>query len=136
MTSSLSPQFAEHLRELRILVVEDQFLLADLAQDMLMDAGAREVVICANARDAMTALNGGGRIEAAMIDLNLGDHTGDTIADTLIAQQVPFIFATGYGTCAALADHLQHVPLLSKPYTAEMLVETLGHAIARARRGI
>jgi len=124
---------ADNLQTLRILVVEDQILLADLAQDMLMDAGASDVLIASGVKDALAALTNGQSIHAAVIDLNLGDHFGDSLADTLLSQKVPFIFVTGYGRDALLGEHLKHVPLLPKPYTAEMLIEALSSAIAGSR---
>ncbi len=129
------PQPADAVRGLTILVVEDQFLLADLATDFLIEAGAAEVLVGQDIASACDVIAKSPVIGAAVIDINLGGQSGFQLADTLIARGIPFVFATGYGRAAAVPDALRMVPLVAKPYTMEMLVDALGGAVIRARDG-
>lgn len=119
----------EALRGRRILVVEDQFLLADLAQDILTEAGAAAVLIAANTSDALTMLDRQPPIDVAAIDVNLGGSSGFDLAEALVARGVPFIFVTGYGQTLSVPQALRQVPLLAKPYLPEALVAALAAVI-------
>lgn len=84
------------LTNCRILVVEDEYLLA---QDLLLeleDAGAVVIgpepsVSCALRRIAAEAV-----IDAVVLDVNLGGESAFPIADMLLTRKIPFVFATGY----------------------------------------
>jgi DNA-binding response OmpR family regulator len=100
--------------ERRILIVEDEALVAMLVEDALVDAGfavlgpARSV---AQALEMLTAETP----DAAVLDLNLGGENSLSVADALAARGIPFLVATGYGA-AGLPAHLRHIPVLPKPY--------------------
>lgn len=129
------PLPADAIRGLTILVVEDQFLLADLATDFLTEAGAQTVLVAKDVPDALAVLGTSDGLGAAVIDINLGGQTGYQLAETLRAKGIPFVFATGYGRNAALPEGLRDVPVVSKPYTLDILAEALGSAVIRARDG-
>jgi DNA-binding LytR/AlgR family response regulator len=122
------------LAGLKLLVVDDQFLVASLAEDIVLEAGAHEAVIATNESEARTALERPDRFDGAVIDVNLGDRPGFELARALLKSGIPFVFATGYGGDIALPDEFRGIPVVAKPYTAEMLVAPLAEAIRRGAK--
>src|SRR5215469_2224725 len=87
---------AEHdqpLRGMRILVADDEFLIATLIEETLTDAGA-EIVTAATLPTALKAANDE-QFSAALLDVRLGRQTTEAVADVLAAHSVPFIFYSG-----------------------------------------
>lgn len=107
----------------RVLVVEDEALVAMLVEDALMDAGAEVVGPVATVADALELL----RLqlpEAAVLDLNLAGETSTPVADELARRGVPFVVATGYGADGLPPGH-GNVPVLAKPYDPADLTAAL-----------
>ncbi len=98
----------------RVLVVEDEMLVAMNLEDMLVDMGA--VVIGPAMRiDFALELAESEEIDIAVLDINLHGGRSYPVAEVLRRRGVPFLFATGYGHAedeAGFAD----VPTLAKPY--------------------
>jgi CheY-like chemotaxis protein len=119
------------LRGTRILVVEDEFLIATVVEDILKEAGAREVVIAMGAGEAREVLSDAGAIDAAVIDiqLNEGDESGLALAEVAFKQSIPFVFLTGYNADLVLPDLFFTVPLVTKPYTPDALVAALSEVM-------
>jgi len=115
----------------RILVVEDEVLIALTAQDMLTDAGAAHVVIATRASEAADHLCGTDPFDGAIIDLNLGNGCDSSVASIAVGRGVPVVFATGYGRVADLPADFAAVPIVSKPYTGDMLVSALWDPMRR-----
>ena len=82
-----------------VLVVEDEYFIADDVRDWLKKAGASVVGPLSNASGAVESLRAGG-IDLAVIDINLGPGPDFELAELLTQLQVPFLFATGYGEMA------------------------------------
>jgi PAS domain S-box-containing protein len=97
----------------RILVVEDEALVAIAIREALEELGYAVVGPCNRMTDAMIALRHN-RIDAAVLDVNLGDASVYPLADMLAAESIPFIFVTGYGT-EELDRRFLTVPVLQKP---------------------
>ena len=97
----------------RILVVEDEALVAIAIREALEELGYAVVGPCNRMTDAMVALRHN-RIDAAVLDVNLGDASVYPLADMLVAENIPFIFVTGYGT-EELERRFLTVPVLQKP---------------------
>ncbi|HYZ33920.1 MAG TPA: response regulator [Crenalkalicoccus sp.] len=108
----------------RILVVEDEALVAMLVEDALLDAGASVLGPAATVAEALALLERGEAPSAAVLDLNLAGETSTPVADVLAARGVPFVVATGYGADGLPAGHID-VPVLAKPYDPEDLTSTL-----------
>lgn len=121
------------LSGLRILVVEDEMLVLMEIQDMLGDLGCDSVIAAATNEQAI-ALIEAQHFDAALLDLNLNGVRSYPVADALVARDIPFAFATGYGG-HGLRDGDQKQPLLVKPYELASL-ETLfvGLLLARGSR--
>ncbi len=107
----------------RVLVVEDEFFLADDMAEALRALGA-EVVGPAPTRDLAMSLLAGERVDAAVLDINLRGETIFPVADALRARGVPFVFATGYDE-AATPPAYRNVPRWEKPFDPEELVRAL-----------
>jgi CheY-like chemotaxis protein len=120
------------LADKRILLVEDEMLIAEMVVDMLTGLGAT-VIGPATSLEAGLLLAGSESIDAAVLDINLRGERIDPIADLLDARGIPVLFATGYGMAAGV-DRLS-APVIDKPYTQERLAMGLARAIA-ARKHI
>lgn len=118
------------LEGLRILVVEDEFLVATLLQDMLESAGCTVSGPIARVADALDAVDHE-TYDAAVLDVNLGGDRIDPVADALSQRNVPFMFVTGY-TMGALPDSYAKRPRLCKPFKMAELLGTLSNLV-RAR---
>ena len=103
----------------RVLVVEDNMLIALDAEDMMMELGADAVETASSVAQAMAIINAQAP-DFALLDVNLGSETSVPVAERLAELGVPFVFATGYGTRPP-AEFGDEVGVVSKPYTAEML---------------
>lgn len=110
----------------RVLVVEDEALVAAALERSLASAGLEVVATAASVADAMAALDQT-RPDAVVMDINLGGETSFPVAERLQAEQVPFLFVSGYQSSLVLPDALKSVPCLQKPLSAE----SLRRAIAR-----
>src|SRR5215469_5466232 len=117
-------RFRSHapLSGFRVLVAEDEVLIALTAQEMLSEAGAEEIVVATRAEEALKYLNHSPAFHAAVIDLNLGAGIDLSLATAARQNRVPFVFATGYGSLEMLPAHLADVPVVTKPYTVCALV--------------
>jgi len=98
----------------RVLVVEDEALVAMLVEDALLDAGAAVLGPAATVSEALLLLEQE-RPDVAVLDLNLAGETSTPVADVLAKRGVPFVVATGYGAEGLPPSHA-HVPVLAKPY--------------------
>ncbi|WP_417309529.1 HWE histidine kinase domain-containing protein [Devosia sp.] len=116
-TSELPPQT-------RILLLEDQMLIALDAESMLNDQGFLAVTTCSSVEEALEALSVNA-LQIAILDINLGVDTSIPVAEALRERKVPFVFATGYGEGDVLPSHLTDVPVVKKPYAIGELVGAL-----------
>lgn len=112
------------LRGRRVLVVEDEALVAMLVEDALLDAGCSVVGPAATVQEALSLLEAGAAPEAAVLDLNLAGETSTPVADALASLGVPFVVATGYGAAGLPPEH-RDAPVLAKPYDPAELTATL-----------
>jgi CheY-like chemotaxis protein len=111
------------LKDRRILIVEDETMIAMLLEEMLADLGC---IVVGPARDVAMALEAVNteQIDCAILDLNLRGERADPVADALVARGVPFIFATGYGE-SGIDPRFKNAPVLQKPYEFAKLTRTL-----------
>jgi CheY-like chemotaxis protein len=95
----------------RILVVEDEALVAMLIEDMLIELGCAVVGPAMRLQHALQ-LAETGAIDAAVLDINLGGTRSDPVAEILERRLVPTLFVTGYGQ----AGRSRNDRVLQKPY--------------------
>ncbi len=116
-------------RAARILVVEDEPLVAMLIEDELEAAGY-EVLGPAPSTERALRLIAEHQFEAALVDANLNGRPVDGVVVALAARGVPFAFATGYGR-DALPASCRDAPLLAKPFSHERLLAVVEQLLAR-----
>lgn len=98
----------------RILVVEDEMMVAMLLEDMLTDLGCKIVGPAGRIEDALCMARDE-RIDAAVLDVNLNGRETFPVADILRRRGIPFLFATGYGA-GGLVERMRDAPALQKPF--------------------
>ncbi|MEI9852579.1 MAG: response regulator [Sphingomonas sp.] len=113
---------------LRVLVVEDEPVVAMCLEDIL-DCLGYEPVGPASRLDEGLALARAGRLDAAILDINLGGERSTAIAETLRSAGVPFAFASGYG--APPDGFSEATPLIGKPYREAEVRAALAALLAR-----
>jgi DNA-binding response OmpR family regulator len=113
----------------RVLVVEDESLVAMLVEDMLLDLGAEVEVAMRMAEGLRLAREG--EFGLAVLDVNLGGgQRSDAIADALSERGIPFLFATGYGE-RGLAERHRGTTTIQKPYHVRELDRAIAQVLAR-----
>ena len=103
----------------RVMIVEDEALVAMALRETLDELGFSVIGPFNRISEAMVALRNN-RIDAAVLDVNLGGELIYPLADVLTADRVPFIFITGYGA-EEIEPRYAHVPILQKPIEAGAL---------------
>lgn len=117
------------LNGLRVLVVEDQSIIALHLADVLRDAGCVVIGPVASLKPAL-ALARGERLDLAVLDMNLdGDHVLP-VAQELENRGIPFVLATGYSD-STLPEHWRGLPCLRKPFTDAQLTELVARLASR-----
>lgn len=111
------------LQGARILLVEDEALVAMMLEDMLHDLGCVVVGPAARVDEAMQLLQGEA-IDAAVLDVNLNNETVIPVAEALAARGVPFVFGTGYARTDILGSFADR-PVLHKPYRSGELASAI-----------
>ena len=117
------------LRGCRVLVVEDDFLIADNLRYGLEERGVEVWGPVSGIADAVSLLSRQGLPDLAVLDVNLGDEMVYALADRLRDEGVPFLFATGYDR-AAIKDGYQAVPHVEKPGDLGTLLRALEALVA------
>ena len=115
---------------LRVLLVEDDFLILMDLEDVLQEAGAEIIAQCRSVNAALEHVDDDD-IEVAVLDLRLGDQTVAPVARRLAERGVPFLFYSGQiDSDPTLAEWPDHV-LVHKPARSDAIVA----AVASAARG-
>ncbi|WP_114946398.1 response regulator [Microvirga calopogonii] len=121
------PLFVSVLRGRRILVVEDEYLMAEDLQFDLERAGAQVIGPVASVADALKMIAAEGNLDGAILDVNLRGEKAFPVADALRERGVPFVLATGYELWA-LPEAYKDVPRCDKPVDLRYLARGLfGH---------
>lgn len=108
----------------RILVVEDESLVAMLLETILSDMGCAVVGPVSNIGDGLQAVAGETALDAALLDVNVAGQEVFPIAEALKARGVPFVFSTGYGE-SGLPEHWRGHPTVQKPFTDTAIRDAL-----------
>ena len=112
----------------RILVVEDEMMIAMLVEDMLLELGCTVVGPAHGLAEALALAQSEPGLDAALLDVNLAGQPVFPVADALREKGVPAIFSTGYGD-AGLRDIDRGAPVLQKPFRAGDLARALEEAL-------
>jgi len=121
------------LAGMRILVMEDEILIAMDVEQLCREHGAAEVVMvhALGVADSERPLEVD--FDAAILDVALAGHSTLPFAGRLSAAGVPFVFATGHSDAEGLFDDFPGVAVIGKPYGEAALIEALTLAIADGR---
>ncbi|WP_294171644.1 response regulator [uncultured Sphingomonas sp.] len=111
------------LHNKRVLLVEDEAVIAFAVEDALLELGC-EVVGPAFCLEEAVALASAEPIDAAILDVNLNEQRSYAVADELKRRGVPFLFATGYAEGGLDWDRSE-VDVLSKPYRKDQIAAAL-----------
>ena len=101
------------MRGRSILVVEDDYMIAQDVQSDLESAGAAVVGPVPSVSEALQLIESQ-TIDAAVLDVNLGEERSFPVAEALEERAIPFLFATGYNS-ADIPDQWQHATIVTKP---------------------
>jgi CheY-like chemotaxis protein len=118
------------IRGVRVLIVEDETIIAMAAEDMVEDLGGVVHGTASSLSEAMELIAAGG-FDIALLDINLHDERSMPAAEALRAAGKPFLFTTGYGSGGpdpAFAD----IAVLAKPYRQDEVATAIGKALVRA----
>lgn len=118
------------LSGLRILVVEDEMIVALLLHDMLVELGCLVIGPAASVDEALVMIETQ-PLDAAVLDVNLSGQMSYPVADALIARNVPFVLSTGYAS-NRLQEGYRTLPTLQKPYHASELCVALAGVLEPA----
>jgi two-component SAPR family response regulator len=125
------PSFSTALQAARILIVEDDSILAMNLEDQLKSAGGNVIGRVSRRAKALEVLEEASP-DAVVLDLNLRGELATDLAETLAARQIPFVVVTGYGNRHFDVPALQEAPRLHKPIDSRELVRALSDVIRPA----
>ena len=115
----------------RVLVVEDESLVAMLLETILEDMGCTPVGPASNVDEGEAIARDTVDLDAALLDVNLAGRQVFTVAAVLKARGVPFVFSTGYGE-SGLPDEWRGNPTIQKPFTEAAVRDALMQALGVA----
>ncbi|WP_439533003.1 response regulator [Polymorphobacter sp.] len=113
----------------RILLVEDEPLLALQVEDALEHGGFEVIGLCQTVAQALDMLATADCCDAAVLDANLRNESALPVAEALTALGIPFVVTTGYDR-RQLQGALAAAPILSKPLRTDDLITQLGQLLA------
>jgi CheY-like chemotaxis protein len=115
----------------RVLIVEDESLVAMLLETILEDMGCTPVGPASTVDEALKMAADGAPVDAALLDVNVAGRQVFPVAQVLKDRGVPFVFSTGYGE-GGLPDEWRGQPTLQKPFTEAAVREALTRAMGLA----
>lgn len=116
------------LRDYRILIVEDEYLLAEDLRHVLTKAGAIVAGMASTVKDALELIDADGKLDAAVLDMNLGGSPVSPVADRLVELGVPFVLTTGYDA-SAIPPRFRSVVRCEKPFRPATVVRSVKQVI-------
>ncbi len=111
-----------------ILVVEDQILAAAALERLLSEHGAAGVLVAGTVEAALALLNEG-MPDVAILDVDLDGETSVPVAEALMKENIPFVFAATDADAVLIPSSLRHVHCEAKPYIGETVVRALKEAL-------
>ena len=118
------------LNGLSVLLLEDEYLIALDAEDILTSLGVTQIQIVNTLAGAAEAAENGG-VDLAILDLNINGEMSLDVAQLFRQGGTPIVFASGYELRDRLSAELEHGGVyLRKPYTSDSLKEAVHTALA------
>lgn len=104
------------LQDRRVLIIEDESLVAMLLETVLEDLGCTPVGPASSVDEGLRLIASETDLDAALLDVNVAGHQVFPAAEALKARGVPFVFSTGYGE-GGLPDDWRGHATIQKPFT-------------------
>lgn len=118
---------ADQQRSVRVLIVEDEPIIALGIEDVLIDAGFQIAGVTGKIEGALEVIGRGG-CDAAIVDANLAGVNTIPLAEALTQRGLPFIVMSGYSQ-EQMPSELAKAPFLQKPCRPVLLIKTLNALI-------
>ncbi len=118
------------LAGLRILVMEDEHLIAMDVEQLCREHGASDIVLVHALDKAEKAL--APAPDAGILDVALAGESTFGFARELAARGIPFVFATGHADENGLFSDFPEIAVIGKPYTGSRLIEALAASLGRS----
>jgi CheY-like chemotaxis protein len=125
-----APDCVRSIRGLRVLLVEDSWIVASSLQAMLEMTGVLVIGPVTDLAEAVAAASAGG-FDVAVMDLDLRGERSDALIGELVRRGYPVIVVSGYEIGEDTADKVEAI--LPKPFRAEHLLRTLRHIAGKQR---
>jgi DNA-binding NtrC family response regulator len=116
------------LRDQHILIIEDEYMLADELRCAFGDAGGTVLGPVGTVPDALALIKRSGRIEGAVLDVNLHGEMAFPVADLLVERGVPFVFTTGYDE-SIIPDRFSKILRCEKPIAVNGIIRAIGRMV-------
>jgi len=126
----MNAQHLEALRGLRVLVVEDNYVLAESMRWALEGFGCEVVGPVPSSERALEVL-AETAVGAAILDIDLQGKSSAPVAEHLAETSTPFLFLTGFESAALLPEALHDRPCLNKPVDPDVLASTLAAEVGQ-----
>jgi len=117
----IGPTMQKLQKKHRILIVEDEALVAIHIADILQSHGFEVVGTCQSVSQALAHLENNDCCDAAILDAHLRNESASAVATALAQRKIPFVVVTGHGR-AQLPTELASAPVLAKPVNTEDLI--------------
>lgn len=128
---NLGTKFAKPLAGARILVADDEFLIAMDVEATLLEAGAETVHACGTLAEAAEIATSG-ELDAAVLDIRLGHETTARVAGLLQQRGVPFVFYSGQPLPSHMQSRFFETSVVVKPVPPGVLVAAVLRLLATA----
>tara|TARA_R110000764_G_scaffold69756_3_gene144236 strand:+ start:509 stop:886 length:378 start_codon:yes stop_codon:yes gene_type:complete len=112
----------------RVLIVEDESLVAMLLETILEDMGCLPVGPASTVDEGLALASEQAQLDAALLDVNVAGRQIFPVAEILKSRGVPFVFSTGYGE-SGLPDEWRGQPTIQKPFTEAAIRDALMQAM-------
>lgn len=109
---------------LRVIIIEDEFVIARSLMFLLESHDCRVVGMAATVQEALQLIDTEA-FDAAIVDIDLKGTSAAPVAEELLRRQARFVFLTGYGNLEMLPEHLREQPHLEKPVESHLLLSAL-----------
>jgi len=116
----------------RVLIVEDEAMIAGLIESILSAAGWSVVGPVATLERALETIEGG-RLDAALLDVRINGRDVYAVADVLMRRRIPFVFVSGF-TRKQMPPGYRDCAHIAKPFTPQAILALLDDVVGRGRR--
>jgi CheY-like chemotaxis protein len=128
------PEWRDGVVGLRILVVEDEVMIAIMLESMLEDFGCEVVGLASSIEEALTTIRQE-VMDGVLLDMNLQGRNTNGVADELHTRAVPFLLVTGYEGMDSDPPLIRAAPRLQKPFSREELGRRMTEAFVASAHG-